>query len=428
LDDDQAGVDYINLVQKLRTSERLDAIGGIVYLSEMTDAIASVLNLSSYIDQVRDAATLRTLVKTCAGAIRESYEHQGTVTTLVAKFTAEILSLTQEHIRTETVHVREPMLELADLLEARRTAKQVITGIPTPWWYLNNMTCGLQPREMCLIAARPSCGKTAILVDLALHAASLPGKEARNVLFFSIEMKNIDISLRMLANRARVDGLKLRNGFWREEKTDRINDWAHAIALMPIHQNDDASITAQEIYMNVRQRKAQHGVDMVLIDYAQIITPTTRYNSRVDEMTEVSKVLKRIAKELDVAVVVAAQLGRDAEKERGGKKPYLSDIRDCGAFEQDADLVGLLWEPKINSDDEADMRWLKHHEPDDPKDDSKWVTQGKELGWSEEFRRINLSIGKNRNGPIGECELVFQKRSARFVDAHSPSRTKETML
>jgi replicative DNA helicase len=232
----------------------------------------------------------------------------------------------------------------------------------------------------------------------------------------------------MLANRARVNGLKLRNGFWRADKEDAIGEQSMNVALLPIRICDESAITAQQIHMGVRRCKAQHGLDMVLVDYAQIIAPVSRYNSRQDEMTETSMILKRIAKETDVAMVAAAQLNRDAEKDRGGKQPLLSDIKDCGAFEQDADLVGLLWEPKLDDQSESDMKWLQHHQPDDPKEDSKWHTYGPEGGWKDEFRRINFTIAKNRNGPTGPCELVFQKSSTRFVDAHSPNRVKELAI
>jgi replicative DNA helicase len=169
----------------------------------------------------------------------------------------------------------------------------------------------------------------------------------------------------------------------------------------------------------------EHNIGLIVVDYIQKLTAVRQRNSRHEELTEASGYMARVAKELNIPVVVCAQLNRDSDKDRGGKRPLLADIKDCGAIEQDADVVGLLWEPKVDESDPEEMKWLEHHQPDDPKDDGKWHAEGPDAGWREEFRRINFSIAKNRNGPTGECELVMQKASARFVDAHSPKRVKE---
>jgi replicative DNA helicase len=312
------------------------------------------------------------------------------------------------------------MLELAAILKERRLGRQQITGVPTPFWYLNNMTCGLQRSEYYVIAARPSTGKTALAVDVALHAArcGVP------VLFYSIEMTSREIALRLLANISKVNGLKLRNGFWREAKEEAIEKASAEIVSLPIRIDDRKSLNGQDILLGARRAVRQFNIGLVVVDYIQKLGAAKPRNSRHEELSEASGYLARTAKELNIPVVVAAQLNRDSDKDRPGKQPLLADIKDCGSIEQDADVVGLLWEPKISDEDHLQMAWLPHHEPDDPKEDSAWFAIGRQKGWRDEFRRINLALAKNRNGPTGDCQLVMQKASARFVDAHNPSRVK----
>lgn len=427
LEEARKPIDLITVQGHLRDRGELEQVGGLTYLNEILSGISSVHNLDTYVTEVRDKATLRAILQRCARAEQEVYAEDGTpVTDLVSRFQADVADLTQAHVQSADVPISEPMLELADILDERRRGQQAITGVPTPFWYLNNMTCGLQRGEYYVIAARPSTGKTAMAVDFTLHAArcGVP------VLFYSIEMTAREIALRLLANSSKVNGLKLRNGFWKEAKEAAIAKASTEIVQLPIRIDDRKAMTGQDILLGARRAVRQHNVGLIVVDYIQKLGAARQRNSRHEELSEASAYLARTAKELNVPVVVAAQLNRDSDKDRGGKKPLLADIKDCGSIEQDADVVGLLWEPKIDEEDEQEMAWLQHHEPDDPKDDSDWVVRGREDGWRGEFRRINLTIGKNRNGPTGDCELVMQKASARFVDAHSPRRGKprETML
>lgn len=421
LEDTRQPIDLITVQGYLRDRGQLDQVGGLTYLHEILNAVTSVHNLEAYIAAVRDKATLRAILQRCSRVEAEVFAEDGrSVTDLVAGFQADVADLTQDHVQSADVPISEPMLELADILEERRRGQQAITGVPTPFWYLNNMTCGLQRGEYYVVAARPSTGKTALAVDMSLHAArcGIP------VLFYSIEMTSREIALRLLASSARVNGLKLRNGFWKESKEPAIEKASTEIVQLPIRIDDRKALNGQDILLGARRGVRQHNIGLIVVDYIQKLGAARERNSRHEELSEASAYLARTAKELNVPVVVAAQLNRDSDKDRGGKKPLLADIKDCGSIEQDADVVGLLWEPKIDEDDQTEMAWLAHHTPDDPKDDSDWIVRGPEAGWRGEFRRINLSIAKNRNGPTGDCELVMQKASARFVDAHSPNRSK----
>jgi replicative DNA helicase len=421
MEDRHQPIDLITVQSHLRDRGQLEEVGGLTYLAETLNTVTSVHNIDAYLAAVRDKATLRAILQRCSRVESEVYAEDGrSVTDLVAGFQADVADLTQDHVQSADVPISEPMLELAEILEERRRGQQAITGVPTPFWYLNNMTCGLQRGEYYVVAARPSTGKTALAVDMSLHAArcGIP------VLFYSIEMTAREIALRLLASASRVNGLKLRNGFWKKAKEMDIEKASTEIVKLPIRIDDRKSINGQDILLGSRRGVRQHNIGLIVVDYIQKLGAARQRNSRHEELSEASSYLARTAKELNVPVVVAAQLNRDSDKDRGGKKPLLADIKDCGSIEQDADVVGLLWEPKIDEEDEAEMTWLGHHTPDDPKDDSDWVIRGPESGWRGEFRRINLSIAKNRNGPTGDCELVMQKASARFVDAHSPNRSK----
>ena len=423
-DEEQRPIDLITLQQRLRDQGEFEACGGILYLNQILDSVPSVHNLETYLDDVRDKASLRVLIRECTQVVRAAHNCEGgDATAMIADFQTRVSDLTQEHTASSYEHCAKSMSELIGVLEERKRAKNAISGVPTPFWYLNNMTAGLQLGEYSLVAARPSTGKTALACELALHAAA----SGFPSLFFSIEMGKMDIDMRFLANRARVNGLKLRNGFWRQEREDDISRAFSEIVGLPLYLDFAKSVSAMDIMLGARRAVREHGVKIVFADYAQILAPHTRRMGRTEELTDSSRLLARMSKELGIHVCIAAQLNRGAEQDRAGRRPYLSDIKDCGSFEQDADLVMLLWEPKIDEADTNEMKWLKHHIPDDPKDDSKWITYGPEEGWRDEFRRINLTVGKQRNGPTGDCELVFQKASARFVDAHSPERTKAAM-
>ncbi len=421
LDEEQRPIDLITLQQRLRDRGELEACGGLLYLNEVQDAVPSAHNLEVYVDDVRDKASLRALIRECTHVVRAAHDCEGgEATQMIADFQSRVSDLTQEHVASSYQQVTKPMARLIDILEERKRAKNAISGVPTPFWYLNNMTAGLQLGEYSLVAARPSTGKTALACDLALHAA-MSGWPS---LFFSIEMGEQDVCMRLLANRARVNGLKLRNGFWRKDKEDDIARAFDEIVKMPLYLDFRKSVSAMDIMLGARRAVREHGVKIVFADYAQILSAHTRRPNRVEELTDASRLLARMSKELGIHVCIAAQLNRGAEQDRAHRRPYLSDIKDCGSFEQDADLVALLWEPNLQDAKAEEMKWLEHHLPDDPKDDSAWHTMGPSEGWRDEFRRINLTIGKQRNGPTGDCELVFQKASARFVDAHSPERTK----
>lgn len=411
-----APIDLITLSTALRDAAQLEAVGGLTYLNEIVDSAPSAANWAYYLDIVCEKYLLRRVVAQCSEVLSRVRDEPGEVTSFIAQYQEQVITLVEEHAPSRMVPQQERMHRLVDMLENRHRGKQEITGLRTPFWYLNNMTAGLQKAELFLVAARPSTGKTAFGIDVSIGALA----QQIPVLFFSIEMSADQIDLRMLGNIARVNGMKLRNGFWREDAGPRLTESVGKMSRWPLYLDDRSALTGQDVLLATRRVARECALGLVVVDYVQLMRGVRRYDKRHEEIAEASALLKQTAKECGVPVIALAQLNRDAEKDRGGRKPLLSDVKDCGSLEQDADLVGMLWEPKLNPDDAEDMKWLEHHTPDDPKED--------ELEWDQHFRRINLSIAKNRNGPTGDCELVFQRATARFVDAHSPKRVKETLL
>lgn len=410
-------VDVITVTQALRDAGQLEACGGLTFLNSLGDQVPSAANWSYYLDIVVERLLLRRVLAQCATTMQRVKDGTEEASALVAQYQKEAVALVDQHTVTVVVPQGERVNRLIDLLERRHRGKQAITGLETPFWYLNNMTAGLQGGELIVIGARPSTGKTALGCDLMRHAAML----GKYIAFFSVEMAADQILLRLFAAQARVNGMKLRNGFWKDEHAPRFAPTAEAMAKWKIHLDDRSTLTGQDVLLSARRLKREAQLDLIVVDYIQLMRGVGKYDQRHEELGEASRFLKQTAKELNVPVVALAQLSRDSEKDRGGRKPLLSDLKDSGSIEQDADVVGLLWEPRIDeAEDGEDMAWLEHHTPDDPKED--------EVEWKQWFRRINLSIAKNRNGPTGECELVFQKSTARFVDAHSPKRVKEQLL
>lgn len=428
-------VGLMTVMLELREAGNLDEVGGITYLNEIVQAVPSAANIGYYLEVVEEKWALRRVLHLCVETTVRVYEPgETTVKQIVSRFEADAMMLSEAHVPTEFVPLPGCLPAYIDALEKRHMGKQEITGLATPFWYLNNITCGLQPRELVVIGARPSCGKTSFACDVMRYTLA----NGKGVLFFSVEMARQEIMGRIVAAEARCDGLKLRNGFWYEDKEAAIMGAVEKVRGWDRFLIDDRSVvTGQDVFVSARRAKRQHNIDLVVVDYLQLMQAVRSYGNRVEEVAEVSKWLKRTAKELDLAVLACAQLSRDSEKDRAGRPPLMSDLRECGQIEQDADVIGLLYEPKVDDDDFDDVKWMAHHTPDDPKEDSEWNTStpvpvskaGRKVdvnpAWREEFRRINLVIAKNRNGQTGPCELVFQRRSARFVDAHSPKRTKE---
>jgi replicative DNA helicase len=389
-------IDLITLGQKLRDSNQLEGVGGLAYLSELMDAVPSAANLSYYLDIVREKYVLRRVLATCAEAVGKVHEYEGAVDSLLDEVERDILKISEERSENTNRSMRELVRSAVDMIQDFHQRKGGLTGLPTGFADLDKMTSGLQPGDMVVIAARPSMGKTSLAMNVAEYVAveaNLP------VGVFSLEMTSESLVMRMLCSLARVNGRTIRDGFISEGDFRRLTAAASKLGRAPIHIDDTPGLSILQLRARARRMWQQHGIKLVIIDYLQLLHSTSKKaaDSRQQEVAELSNGVKALAKELKVPVIVLCQLNRELEKDKD-RKPKLSDLRESGAIEQDADLVGLLYKPAQEEDDQ------RRDEPD-ARDDGMGATP------------VNLLIAKQRNGPTGDVCLTFLKGITRYENA-----------
>lgn len=425
-------IDLISVVSELGKRGITDQCGGMPYLLVLRDATPSAANIEHYLDTVAEYAGrrqwLRITVELAARARAES-----DFTAFQATAQTEIMALADAGCVVKSSDIGGCIKRFTDLFERAVRGRQEITGVPTGLHMLDNMTCGLQRGEMTVIAARPSVGKTALGVTLSIHAL----RHQERVLFHSIEMGENALMHRLVGSVARVDTLKFRNGFVSDPDTGRIlkameemNGWKGRMFI-----DDRTALTGRDLFTSARRHKNEHGVTMVVLDYLQLMRAVKSRNSREEEIAEVADWVKQTAKDLDLVVVVMAQLNKDSERERKPREPRLSDIRESDRIAQNSDVVGLLWQRELDDDEPLDMKWIRGMDADDPKEHDGWHGERKTLvleeggrqekfdfprEWRKELRRVTMTVAKNRQGATGHCELVLQNRTTRFVDAYRP--------
>ncbi|MFM8420021.1 MAG: replicative DNA helicase [Verrucomicrobiota bacterium] len=389
-------IDLITLGQKLKDAGQIDGVGGLAYLSELMDAVPSAANLAYYLDIVREKHVLRRVLSTCSEAVSKVHEYEGAVDSLLDEVERDILKISQDRSENTNRTMRELVRSAVDMIQDFHQRKGGLTGLPTGFPDLDKMTSGLQPADMVVIAARPSMGKTSLAMNIAEHVsveANLP------VGVFSLEMTSESLVMRMLCSLARVNGRLIRDGFLSEGDFRRLTAAAGKLSRAPIHIDDTPGLSILQLRARARRMWQQHGVKLFIIDYLQLMHSTSKKaaDSRQQEVAELSNGVKALAKELKVPVIVLCQLNRELEKDKD-RKPKLSDLRESGAIEQDADLVGLLYKPAAEDDD---------HRREDPeaRDDGMGATP------------VNLLIAKQRNGPTGDVCLTFLKGITRYESA-----------
>lgn len=389
-------IDLITLGQKLRDAGQLDGVGGLAYLSDLMDAVPSAANLAYYLDIVREKHVLRRVLATCSEAVSKVHEYEGAVDSLLDEVERDILKISQDRSENTNRTMRELVRSAVDMIQDFHQRKGGLTGLPTGFPDLDKMTSGLQPADMVVIAARPSMGKTSLAMNIAEHVsveANLP------VGVFSLEMTSESLVMRMLCSLARVNGRLIRDGFLSEGDFRRLTAAAGKLSRAPIHIDDTPGLSILQLRARARRMWQQHGVKLFIIDYLQLMHSTSKKaaDSRQQEVAELSNGVKALAKELKVPVIVLCQLNRELEKDKD-RKPKLSDLRESGAIEQDADLVGLLYKPAAEDDDQR-------REDPEARDDGMGATP------------VNLLIAKQRNGPTGDVCLTFLKGITRYESA-----------
>src|SRR4051795_6079341 len=381
-------IDLITFTQILRDRNLLESVGGAAAVTSLFTFVPTAANVTYYLEIVRDKYILRQIIAACTESVRRSFEEQDEVHNLLDEVEQKIFSVGEDRFKGQLLTMKDQVMEAIEAIEQLYERRGGITGISTGFAELDRMTNGLHESEMIVIAARPSMGKTALAMNIAEHVAitsKLP------VAVFSLEMSSQQLVQRLLCSRARVNLQKVRDGFLAERDFPSLTAAASKLAEAQIFIDDSASLSILELRAKARRLKAQKDIKLIVVDYLQLLRSTTRraQDNRQLEISEISSGLKGLAKELKVPVLVLAQLNRQPEARTGGK-PRLSDLRESGSIEQDADLVGLLVRPEIYEEDE-DAR-------------------------AEKAGEAELIIAKQRNGPVGEIALTFLKEFTRLKD------------
>ncbi len=378
--------DLITLTDLLKKKDILDEVGGVSYVAYLVDSVPTAANIKIYARIVKEKAILRKLISTATDIATKCYEAEGDVDEFLDHAEKVIFEISENKIRPSFFAMRDIVKDSFKTIERLYERKELVTGVPTGFKDLDKMTSGLQPADLIIVAGRPSMGKTALCLNMAQHAA-IEGKFP--VAVFSLEMSKEQLAIRMLCSEARVDASKLRGGFLSESDWPKLTRAAGFLSEAPIFIDDTPAISLLEMRAKARRLKAdpKAGLGMIIVDYLQLMRGRGSAERREQEISEISRGLKALAKELSVPVVALSQLNRAVEN-RTDRRPQLADLRESGAIEQDADVIMFIYRDEVYNKSE-----------DNPK---KGVAE--------------IIIGKQRNGPIGTVELAFLNKYTAFED------------
>jgi replicative DNA helicase len=392
LGDSNRPIDFITLTEELGRNRELEAIGGAAYLTSLTDGLPRVQNLEHYIRIVRDKAILRGVIHAASQAIQAAVDQSESAEDVLATAESAFFHLSDQRLGNDFTSVQEIYQhEIGDLQKLYNLGKD-LTGLRTYFDEFDKLTCGLQPSDLIIIAARPSMGKTALALNMAENAAVL-GNSLVGV--FSLEMSKKALLMRLLCSQANVDAHKLRSGFVGREDYQKLWGALGRLSSAPLYIDDTPAISVSEVRAKAQRLKHQHGrLDMIVIDYLQLMAGTPpgsgrHHENRNQEVSAISRGLKMVAKDLNVPVVALSQLSRAPEARTGDHRPQLSDLRESGSIEQDADVVAFIFRPE-------------YYERD-PEEKARLEEQGSEI-----------IVAKQRNGPTDTVHLRFNRSSTRF--------------
>ncbi len=387
LADQSRPMDVVTVGEKLKQSGELQRIGGMAYLIELTERIATAANVEHYARIVRDKAVLRRLIRVSTGIIEESYMAQDDCGEIVDRAEQAVFDVSNNAMRSALVKLDQLIPPTVRHIEALFERKEEVTGVPTGFRELDRITAGFQPSDLVIIAGRPSMGKTAFCLNVAEYAAM---KAGIGVAIFSLEMANEQLVLRMLCSQAELDNSKVRTGHLSDRDLKKLALTAGGLGTAPIYIDDAPSQNVNEIRAKARRLKNDKSADLglVIVDYLQLMRGNSSRegrDNREQEISTISRSLKALAKELGVPVIALSQLNRQVEL-RADKRPLMADLRESGAIEQDADVIGFIYRDEV-------------YNPDSP-----------DQGIAE------IIIAKQRNGPIGNAKVQFDRQFARFSD------------
>ena len=380
-------VDIVTVSEVLERKGDLEAVGGSAYLASLINLTPTAVNATHYARIVERKAVLRNLIGAAGRIAAIGYDEGQEIGAAIDRAEQELFAVSQKRVDSGFEELRSLLHAAYDRLDYLHQNRGQVSGIRTGFHDLDALTTGLQPSDLIILAARPSIGKTSLALNLAEHAAV---KEGKTVGVFSLEMSKEQLVLRLLSSVASIDSQRLRSGFLEEMDFTRLAPAMNTLASAPIFIDDTANITTMELRTKARRLQAEAGLDMVIVDYLQLMqgSSTSKDANRVQEVSEISRGLKALARELRVPVIALSQLSRQAEM-RESREPRLSDLRESGSIEQDADLVLFLWREKERGAEDQE-------------------TDGE---------IVHLRLAKHRNGPTGQVQLWFRKRQTRFVSA-----------
>lgn len=383
-------VDMVTVTEILKRDNKLEDIGGIAYITSLANVVLTAANVKYHAEIVAEKSVLRQLVRVSTEIASMGYEANEDVGTLLDTAESRILEISNRKKKNDFTAINDILMDSVQSIESLLQNKGGLTGLPAGFADLDKLTSGLHPSDFIILAARPSMGKTALALNIvqnvALRAHKVIGGEPRSVAFFSLEMSKEQLVNRMLCAEAGIDSQRLRVGEMRDEDWTHLWDACDTMSRAKIYIDDTAGITAMDMRSRARRLKAEHGLDLIVVDYLQLMQGSGKRNNsgdRQQEVSEISRSLKALARELDVPVLALSQLSRSVES-RQVKRPMLSDLRESGSLEQDADIVAFLYRED-------------YYNPE------------------TENKHTELIIAKHRNGPVDTVNLFFQKQFTKFV-------------
>ena len=386
LTEQRAVIDHITLRDELLRRNELETAGGVEYLAELVDSVATPANLEHHAKIIREKAILRRLIEASTGIIQEAYDGRLGANELLDQAEGRIFRISQDRRQAGFTRIKEMLWPTMERIETLQKSGKAITGVPSGFKDLDELTSGFQNSELIIVAARPSMGKTAFVLNVAAHAAA----ERNGVAIFSLEMSKDALVQRMLCAEARVDSQSVRRGRLKDQDFTQLARAAGWLQTCPIWIDDSPALTLLEMRSRARRLKADNELGLVVVDYLQLMRSPEYAENRVQEISDISRSLKGLARELEVPVIALSQLSRASEQRGGDRKPILSDLRDSGAIEQDADVVVFIHRPEMYAKDPEERE----------------NTEG----------QAEVIVAKHRNGPTGHLNLYFRKSCTRFED------------
>ncbi len=375
-------IDLITLKEELQRSNQLESVGGAAYLASLTDGLPRAINIEYYSQIVKEKSTLRRLIQISSETMSRSYQDEEAAEEILQNVEKAIFDIASQQFRTGFSSITPIVSDVFKQIEELSNRKAPVTGLETGFVDLDRMTAGMHPSDLLIVAARPGLGKTSLCLNIAEHVAL---RKHKTVGIFSLEMSKEQLVKRFLCSEARIDAQRINTGFLNKDDWAKLSRVSGELSETKIFIDDTASVTVSELRSKARRLSLEHGLDLIIVDYLQLMSGSEkRYENRTQEISQISRGLKGIAKELSLPVIAVSQLSRAVEARRGDHRPQLSDLRESGSIEQDADVVLFIYrEEMINPTEENN-------------------------GLAE------LIIGKQRNGPTGSIQLAFSKQFTKF--------------